>query len=118
MDRPASITLMTHRPFLVPYDMLALFICACALLCVSVSAFRAYPRALTLTKPFVMPSTSGVISQDRSKFVLYNADEDEEYFESEFDRKPFKERLPAAAAFLAAVSLPFIIGLVYLYSNK
>ncbi len=36
---------------------------------------------------------------------------EEEYFESEFDRKPLKERLPFALGFLGAVSLPFIVGM-------
>ena len=35
-----------------------------------------------------------------------------------FDRKPLKERLPVALGFLEAVSLPFVIGLIYLYTNK
>jgi len=47
-----------------------------------------------------------------------SVDSEGEFFESEFDRTPFKERLPVALGFLAAVSLPFIIGLVYLYTNK
>eukprot|EP01031_Cornospumella_fuschlensis_P027033 gene27033-32666_t len=41
-----------------------------------------------------------------------------EYFESEFDRKPLKERLPVALGVLAGVSFPFLIGLIYLYSSK
>jgi|AntAceMinimDraft_1070359.scaffolds.fasta_scaffold225935_1 hypothetical protein len=44
--------------------------------------------------------------------------EAEEFFESEMDRKPFSEKLPAAMAFLGAVSLPFLVGLIYLYQNK
>lgn len=43
---------------------------------------------------------------------------EEEYFVSDFDEKPLKERLPYALGFLGAVSLPFIIGLIYLYSSK
>jgi len=44
--------------------------------------------------------------------------EDGDFFESEFDRKPLSERLPVALGFLGVVSLPFIVGLIYLYSNK
>lgn len=35
---------------------------------------------------------------------------EDEYFESEFDRKSIKERLPVALGFLGVVSLPFIVG--------
>ena len=59
---------------------------------------------------FSVPSTALSMSD--------NPDKDREYFESEMDRKPFTEKLPAAAAFLAAVSLPFLVGLIYLYQNK
>ncbi|KAJ1430258.1 hypothetical protein B484DRAFT_448966 [Ochromonadaceae sp. CCMP2298] len=45
-------------------------------------------------------------------------DEGKEYFESEFDRKPLEDRLPLALGFLGIVSLPFIVGLIYLYTNK
>ena len=41
-----------------------------------------------------------------------------DYFESDFDRTPLKDRLPIALGFLAFVSIPFIIGLIYLYTNK
>mmetsp|Transcript_27546 Transcript_27546/g.37874 ORF Transcript_27546/g.37874 Transcript_27546/m.37874 type:complete len:105 (+) Transcript_27546:32-346(+) len=41
-----------------------------------------------------------------------------EFFESEFDRAPIKDRLPLALGVLAGVSLPFVIGLIYLYSTK
>mmetsp|Transcript_31265 Transcript_31265/g.34153 ORF Transcript_31265/g.34153 Transcript_31265/m.34153 type:complete len:108 (+) Transcript_31265:113-436(+) len=44
--------------------------------------------------------------------------QDEEFFESEFDRKPLKDRLPVAFAVLAGVSLPFVIGLIFLALNK
>ncbi len=37
---------------------------------------------------------------------------EEEYFESEFDRKSVKERLPFALGFLGVVSLPFIVGMI------
>lgn len=36
----------------------------------------------------------------------------------QFDRTPLKDRLPVALGFLGAVSIPFIIGLIYLYTNK
>eukprot|EP01038_Epipyxis_sp_PR26KG_P009577 gene9577-12900_t len=69
--------------------------------------------------------SSSLIQREKG-FILF-ADPDErritrenegEYFESEFDRKPLKERLPFAFAFLAAVSTPFIIGLIFLFLNK
>ena len=45
-------------------------------------------------------------------------DEEEEYFESAMDRASFQEKLPLALGVLGGVSLPFIIGLIYLYQNK
>jgi hypothetical protein len=36
----------------------------------------------------------------------------------QFDRKPLEDRLPLALGFLGIVSLPFIVGLIYLYTNK
>ena len=45
-------------------------------------------------------------------------EDDEEYFESEMDRRSFKDKLPIAGAALAFFSLPFIVGLIFLYSNN
>ena len=43
---------------------------------------------------------------------------DDEYFESNMDRMSDSEKLPIAMGFLGAVSIPFIVGLIYLYTNK
>jgi hypothetical protein len=56
--------------------------------------------------------------RDGERKITREKDAEGEYFESDFDRRPIKERLPVALGFLGAVSLPFIIGLIYLYSNK
>mgnify|MGYP001471543209 CR=1 FL=1 len=45
-------------------------------------------------------------------------EEDEEYFESAMDRASFSEKLPLALGVLGGISLPFIVGLIYLYQNK
>lgn len=36
----------------------------------------------------------------------------------QFDRTPVKDRLPVALGFLAFISIPFLVGLVLLYSSK
>lgn len=55
---------------------------------------------------------------DKEKRITRSIDQEGEFFESDFDRQPIKDRLPLAGAVLAGVSLPFIIGLIYLYTNK
>ena len=55
---------------------------------------------------------------EKERKITRRIDEEGQYFESEFDRQPLSEKLPLAGAVLAGVSLPFLIGLIYLYSNK
>lgn len=81
-------------------------------------------RSIAVIKPSY--TLSKISSSIKHSSIALNAekprkitrDSEEEFFETDFDRKPLNERLPAALGFLAAVSLPFIVGLVYLYSNK
>lgn len=87
------------------------------------SAFKPLPykKVNSLTKSF--NEMDNIIkmnmNNNRLKIRLHlTPEEDEEYFESEMDRKSFKEKLPIALGVLATVSLPFIVGLIYLYQNK
>lgn len=49
---------------------------------------------------------------------LTRENEPEEYFSSEMDQMSDAEKLPIALGGLAFVSLPFIAGLIALYSSK
>jgi hypothetical protein len=50
--------------------------------------------------------------------VIFDFSSHSPHFVIQMDKLSFKEKLPIAIGALAAFSLPFIIGLVYLYSNK
>jgi len=50
--------------------------------------------------------------------LFISRDEEEEFFQPEMDRKSFKEKLPIAIGVFVGFSLPFVIGLAYLYANK
>jgi hypothetical protein len=83
-------------------------------------------RSLVVASPIVTIRTPfNSYSNKRRTFKLFaeekpkiSRDSEGEYFASEFDEKPLGERLPYALGFLAVVSLPFVVGLIYLYSSK
>ena len=88
--------------------------------CICADAFapKGLGRVITRTT-FLAPLYSFTPGPgDKEKRITRSIDQEGEYFESEFDRQPIKDRLPLAGAVLAGVSLPFIIGLIYLYTNK
>ena len=92
----------------------------CLVVClVAADAFapKGVVRVLTRTT-FLAPLYSTPGPGDIEKRITRSIDQEGEFFESDFDRQPIKDRLPLAGAVLAGVSLPFIIGLIYLYTNK
>jgi hypothetical protein len=68
-----------------------------------------------LIKPF---SSFRLWAADPERRITRSAESGKDYFESDFDRTPIKDRLPVALGVLFGVSLPFIVGLIYLYSSK
>jgi hypothetical protein len=73
-------------------------------------------RAARTTKTSLYSFTPG--PRDGERKITREKDAEAEFFESDFDRRPIKDKLPVALGFLGAVSLPFIVGLIYLYTNK
>ena len=86
----------------------------------SVQGFAKAPARLmsTASRSGSIDSSSVPTAQVSSSRVFLNPEDDEEYFESEMDRKSDSEKLPIALGALGFFSLPFIVGLIYLYSNK
>jgi len=82
-----------------------------------VTAFNPVPsRMISAVRRTV--GTDVVGARDVSSAVFLTPEDDEEYFESEMDRMTDKDKLPIALGALGAFSLPFIVGLIYLYSNQ
>lgn len=100
-------------------NSLVVFCCVLSFMFTSTDAFKPLSRSIITT---VSSKQSRPTFNFNKLFCERSAAQKEreegQYFESEFDRTPLKERLPLAFGFLAFVSLPFIVGLVYLYSNK
>jgi hypothetical protein len=94
----------------------------CLVFCLTAEAFapRGLGRVLTPTTLVVRSPLFSFTPGpgDKEKRITRSIDQEGEFFESEFDRQPIKDRLPLALGVLAGVSLPFIIGLIYLYTNK
>lgn len=104
--------------------MASMHICILVAVCIAFGAHAFQMQRPSAISRVVNANLEKRSFADRKAFHLFDEpprltrDSEEEFFESEFDRKPLKERLPAAFAFLGAVSLPFIVGLVYLYTSK
>ena len=86
------------------------------------SAFRVNTRVGIVSKSNSLTNIVTKQNVRTSMTQIYQGiqrdEEDEEYFESAMDRASFSEKLPLALGVLGGISLPFIVGLIYLYANK
>mmetsp|Transcript_16823 Transcript_16823/g.31865 ORF Transcript_16823/g.31865 Transcript_16823/m.31865 type:complete len:107 (+) Transcript_16823:88-408(+) len=73
----------------------------------------------TSTKTSIPTTTARMVfGEDGERKSLSRENEPDEYFSSNLDKMSDKEKIPLALAGLAFISLPFIAGLIALYSAK
>ena len=70
------------------------------------------------TMPKTIVNMGFGLNDEEQPKKLTRENEPEEYFSSEMDQMSDAEKLPIALGGLAFVSLPFIAGLIALYSSK
>merc|ERR1712238_301540 len=63
-------------------------------------------------------SLMGLLDGEQERNALTRESEPEEFFATNTDKMSDEEKLPIALAGLAAISLPFILGMVALYAAQ
>lgn len=101
-------------------SLLTLFVIASMATAFSPS-MRLSPRTTTTTTTTIAPSSAlhmGFGAPDPDQKKLTRENEPDDYFKTNTDKMSDAEKIPIAIAGLVGISLPFIAGLIALYSAK
>ncbi|KAL3944103.1 MAG: hypothetical protein SGBAC_001834 [Bacillariaceae sp.] len=84
----------------------------------SVSGFAPVASTVQTTRATNNVVLNMAVFEEKERDALTRDTEPEEYFQTNTDKMSDEEKLPIALAGLAGISLPFILGLIALYSAK
>jgi hypothetical protein len=88
------------------------------LLLATVAAFTPSPTRTLSTRDAPATPLSMGFGMDPERKKLTRENEPEDYFVTNTDKMSDEEKIPIAIAGLVGISLPFILGLIALYSAK